>query len=498
MPVLRALGKRQTVGVLALIAIPLVVALLASGWFLQVGVLFNPDTVQIADNHSVCAWGVFPDGKPAGGIFDTDHYYFSWSMTGTSETIAVSARTAYCPGAGEIVAIGTSFQKFRYAFYANNGDGWRTFKQDDVPNGFIEFDTVTNYDKYTAPARVIKIDGVTFKDENGKELPIRDGTVLRVDIQIGRQPLFGGMEWWLIGQDSAQLRSALAQVQRGKDQYQVGETGRFSWVIPVASVDGVAAYYLSITNENDGSVVGGWDRKPLTSLTGAAEFQVTSGMFVAGQANRVRARLYSQVFQADITDVTVIDDAGLAPKVTSVTFNAKEFREGDQVVIKYTATPNPTSQSPIVRYHILAHIEGFVVYDQDTNSTQVSFIATRTGVLSAEVVAYDKAGRPSPVFEIAATVGNVIVDCEVHPELPQCGGGGGANTSMVILGVVLLVAGMALFLFSGQLPLPQTYKLLLLIVGVILAIIGGAILVLALIAWAKSIFPFAVTWGLRT
>ena len=511
MPVLRALGKRQTIGMLALIAIPLVVALLASGWFLQVGLTYQPDTQSYCIVNNVYGGGGFADVPTdtvkRGEMFDSGTYYYSWAMDGTSQTIAVQGAVATsCPG--NLITAWDPPTVIRYFFTINNGNGFVPMKQDDFPEGFIEVPNIIAPGQTPRPgnlqARPIHIDGTTFltPDKSGKdvEVGIVDGAIFRVELQLGYTPTFGSCcEWKLVAQDESQFLSALADVTRGKDQYQVGETGRFTWQIPVSSVEGVAAYYLSVTNENDQTPVGGWDRKALTTLTGAAEFEVTTGMFVPGQANRVRARLYSQVFQADITDVTVIDDAGLAPKLTSVSFNAKEFREGDQVVVAYTATPNPTSASPIARYHVLAHIGGFVAYDQDTTSTQVSFIAARTGVLQVEVTAYDQAGRPSPVFEVAATVGNVIVDCEVHPELPQCGGGGGGpDTPMVILGVVLLVAGVAMGLFSGQLPLPQSYKLLLMVVGVILAIIGGAILVLTLIAWAKSIFPFALEWGGRT
>lgn len=499
MPVLK-LPKKQTIGLLALIVIPLTVALVASGWFLAVGLTYEPDTQSYCIDNNIYGGGGFPDvpGQTVkrGELFDGSSYYYSWALDGTSGSIAIQGSWAkVCPG--NLNQFFDSPTKLRYFFTINNGKGFVPMKQDDFPGGFIE---LANPGPGNLQARTVHIDGISFmtpgQDGKDVEVGINDGAIMRVELQAGYTPLFGSCcEWKLIAKDETQLLSALADVTRGADQYEVGQTGRFTWQIPVATVDGVAAYYLSVINENDLSAVGGWDRRPLTTLTGAADFEVTSGLFVPGQANRVRARLYSQVFQADVTDVTVIDDLELAPKVTSVSFNAKEFREGDQVVVTYTATPNPTSKSPIVRYHILAHIGGFEAYDQDTTSTQVSFIASRTGILYAEVTAYDEEGRPSPVFEVAATVGNVIVDCEVHPELAQCGGGGRDAPVFTVLGIVLLVAGVGLVLFNKQIPLPPAYQLFIMVVGAILSLVGGFLLITALIAWAKTLLPFVVWVG---
>lgn len=410
------------------------------------------------------------DRNKKGELTDEEIMYLSWTMDGVSEDLGIAGRLRDCGPESFAGEEGTVY--VRYAFVTDDN---RYIRQDDFPEGVIVVGSWTGAALPTLfPARTIAIDGITW-EVGGKEVGIADGSVLAVELQIRA----GFSAWMTIARDEVRLIYAIPDVTRGADTFEVGETGWFSWSIPFVELDGAPAYYLTLTDENTGASLGGWDQRPLTAKNGRAEFQVTPDLFSTSPdaANRVRARIYSPIFLADLSDVTVIDDKDLGPRVTSVEFNAPEFREGDRVEITYSASPNPTTGSPIVRYHVLAHIGGDIAYDQDTTSTSVSFIADRTGILEVEVVAYDEASRPSPVYEVEATVGNVIVLCEVNPNLAEC--------RDIIPGIPwALVAAVAVFAIGllvmlPQLKNPRVFLIALLMLALVAAgvyfVVGGAI-----------------------
>lgn len=495
---LSKLTKKQTWVLIAILLAPLLIIVLASSARFAVTLSYNPDTQSycVGWDGSIGGGGQFPDPNiPAdivkrGELFDADKYYVSWAIDGLSESIAVGgAVRSHCRG--NIFTAGTT--DIRYQFSINTGSGFELMQQDDFPSGYIEINVGGGgavYDQ-SVPARVVHIDGTTYRSALGQTKPIIDGSILRVELWQRDSGAPGVSPVWAVGaRDEAQLKSAVPAVSWEQDLYQIGDSARVHWTVPVTLVDGVAAYYLTITNMNTGLSIGDWNQKALTTTSGVAEVAVTSAYFVTGGINRIRAEIYSQIFRAAISDTATIDDINKAPIVNSVSFNLPEFREGDQVIVTISASPNPSTASPIAKYYLLASVGGDKLYDAFSTSNRISFIASRTGVLSAEATAIDQAGRSSAVARIQATVGNVIVECEAYPDLPKCkpGGGGAADIGFVI-GIVLLVTGILLIVFNGILPLPMWARILLIAVGAILVLIGGYFIAVWLAAAFKSLTP---------
>jgi hypothetical protein len=399
---------------------------------LHLDVPYDPDTQTVGEFYDLCFGGSFldpsipADSRKIGEIASRDVTYLSWVVDGTSLPVSVSATSWKCRA-----GLGTTPVAHRYQFDIRNGlaSSYQTMHQDDFADGYIQIAGGEFYRTQPSPVSVreVSIDGTTYENDKGDEITIESGAVLRITFVVGIRQL-GGIgaccDWFGVAYDEVRLISGIPHVQRGADQYEVGETGQFRWEIPfVETIGGGSAYYLTLTDENTGRALEGWDRKPLAAKDGVATFSVTADLFstAAGARNAVRARIHSPLFLADVEDVTVIDDKDLAPRVLAVDLNQREYREGDPITLTISAAPNPVTREAIVRYHVLLHIGGDILYDEDTSSSTVSAIASRTGILEGEVVAYDASSRPSPIFEVQATVGNVVADCERYPSLPQCG-----------------------------------------------------------------------------
>lgn len=383
---------------------------------LIVGVGFNPDT-QTSCAVDAEGGGQFPDvptdAVKRGEIFDKSTLYYSWLHTGASQSLGVAGAFSQCQGSQAIffrVPTGA-----RYSWEINNGGGLERIVQDELPTGNIPFSGGFTDSPARLAARTVVLDGNTFEDANGKEVAIRDGAVLKVTLEIAVS-----RDWFNIASDQVQLRSAIPEVRWDREIYEIGDTATVRWRIPVVQIEGTPAYHLSISTMNDAAPVGSWSQVPLSSLTGTASVTVTEGMYDPGNINRLRAEVFSQIVRAGIQDTAVVDDIQKAPQLLSVQITPREPREGDEVTVTIDAAPNVGTGSPIVKYYLLASIDGAVIYDSFSTDNVIKLRASRTGVLTAEASAIDAEGRTSRVARVQATVGNVIVDCEVYPDLPKC------------------------------------------------------------------------------
>ena len=406
------------------------------------------DTKSFCDTGDTDYYGAgqYPEDE----LLSTDKDWLSWAHDGTGIPFSVGGKYKRCAGAWYANSYGN-----RYVFEANLGDGFKGFAQDDFPNGYIQ---PPNADQgilikgeggwsRAVDAREIRIDGTTLRWLDGKEETIPDGAILRVMLQVEYRHIFQAPTWGTIAQDELVLRYGTPLLTRGAEIYEVGETWEFRWSgLPFTQTEeGATAYYLTVTDLNTNAPVPGWDYRPLGARSGIASGPVTTAMFKPGGANAIRASLYSPVFQAGVTDTSVIDDKDLAPTLDSLEWNQPEFREGDVITVTYSASPNPSTESPIARYHVLINVDGDILYDQDTQGTSVSVTASRTGNVYAEVRAYDDEGRPSATRQIQATVGNVVDICEVKPELAQCTGASGlAGLIAIIVAAIVLLVGLSI------------------------------------------------------
>jgi len=442
------------------------------------------------------------DSVKRGEIYSSTRLWYAWFKDGESRPVTVEARLKDCPqisGPG-ILAIDQVY----YVFSIDNGDGrGRTgFVNDrvpasvhrrdlNIPNGALDvalgsFSLIIDGFQYKPCDLGSRLSCEPFSSQGW--VTIRDGAVLRVDVYVERRgfPAYGPV---LVARDEINLRSAIPEVSWSSRAYSIGDTAIANWEIPIVNDEaGNPAYFLSVLDMNTNSPIAGWNRKPLTSETGQARIPVTSAMFSNDAAtcqNQLRAVIYTQIVQADLesTAVQAPFDASLGigepPKVTSVTFDRAEYFEGDTIVISYAGT------GTITKWHVTAHIGGLVLYDKDTNDTQISIVGSTTGFLEVEVTAVNEC-QPSEVRKETVTVGEVLPDyCQAFPEHPACKvGANDAAIMFLILGIVLVVAGVLIMVGLG----PR--HVLFVILGLALALVGFVVFVFALLAILEGVIPF--------
>lgn len=433
----------KVVSVLVVVVIAAsVVAVIAASRNQFAPIPWDPDTKDAKQN----GWfggGQFPDPEgdriKRGELASRDVSYVSWISTGESLPFTISGRIARTP-ALEVHLIP---RLIRYTFEIDNGDGLEEMRQDDFPEGLLEFDCfvdenlcpgIQREDVVNLPAREIVIDGTTFENSKGEETKIEDGAVLHVKLVAGWKHTFdAGYDFGWLAEDQVQLRSALPELEWNRDpaNYKVGETARIIWSVPTLESGTGAAYFLTVTNENTkvpmkdkaGNPI---NRIPITALQGSLDVPITNGTFsnVAGDCqNRIRASMYSTLIRVDEDDASIDEPATIGggtkpPEIRSITFDKPEYREGDEIKITWTVVPGDL---PVLRVHVTVNIQGELrEADLTGNATSYGLRAWRTGVVEVEVTALDGGCHPSATTEERVTIGNVIVTCEAFPDLPQC------------------------------------------------------------------------------
>ena len=434
-----------------------------------------------------------PQTGQIGEIFEKTNAYYSWTDQGQGEAVLVEGQLYACGPTG--IAPPTIQQvKYHFTISTDLGISWHEFRQTDDPTGYLTY-TGTYTPTWSPsgwkplPTGVIRIHGVTYQDESNQERPIVDGAWLRVDVDVSTSTdgtnLYGPM-----ASDILQLHSGLPAVQWTQDLYQIGQTATVHVDVPALQVGGSTAYYLTILNMNTNSAIGSFSSQPVAQLHGQSSFTVTASMFDPGNINRLRAVVSSQIFNANMQDTATIDNTSLAPILNSVTWNKPLYREGDLVVINITASPNPVSKSPIVKYYVLAHVGGIKYFDGFSTSSSIQFTAANAGPLTVEATAIDQAGRSSGVGRYTETVGPAIDMCVQYPNLPECNNGGGGPISALLLLIYLglIVTGFVLFFIGGRLPN---------LIAMVLLRVGGALLILVGVFLATPLAWQAITLAVR-
>lgn len=410
-----------------------------------------------------------PPGR--GEVFSSTRAWTAWFSDGESRPVTIQGALIICGFAG-IHRMENSWYRF---LYTDDGNSWVGFTQDRIPSGSYQAGALGGGDlgfgerEYLKAYEII-IDGSEFKpcDFAGKLTctpsnvvrDIKDGAALRVQVFIQR---WAGGNAFLVAEDEIELRSALARAKWERGAYTVGEKACATWEIPTTTYDNTGngsspAYFLTVLDMNTVLPVEGWDRRALTTTTGRACVDVTQSMFsndLQTCQNRLRVELLSPIIVADLFDTAVQPatppeetdlGVGAAPTVTSITFDKPEYQEGDTVVVRWTTSGN------VSRVHVLIHINGFKLLDDDFNGTvrKASTVASRAGIVTGQVTAYNYC-TPSTVKTVYATVSNAFPGlCELFPDVADCADRFGLGLLWAALAVlaVLIVFGVALWVGS--------------------------------------------------
>lgn len=467
----------------------------------------------LANLGTTTAGGLFPQqsgenevgngiAAAPGEIFEKTIYRYSWTDDGQGEAVIVEGRILGCG----IVGGWTTGARYAFFISSDGGQHWDPFKQSDLggtDGNELEYTGASNPGVGTyvcapgqnsqwcitqgqakMPTGIMRIHGVNYLDAKGASKPIIDGAWLKVVIQVQAN------QWFDMAYDIAQLKSAMPTVQWTQDLYQIGQVATVRVDVPITqttdSQGNHTAYFLTVLNMNDNSVVGSYSSAPITQLHSQVGFTVTAAMFQPGNINRLRAEVDSQIFRAQMQDTATIDNTSLAPTLKSVTWNQPFYREGELVVINVTAEPNGVTHSAIAKYYLLAHVGGIKYYDEfiagaSGNSATAQFTAANAGALTVEVTAIDTAGRSSAVGRYTVNVGAAIGVCTQYPNLPECTGGnrGLFDWGIVIL-VFLLFIGIGVFFWAARSKGNPGWRIPAVIVS--LALVAVTVIILAPIA----------------
>ncbi len=489
----------------ALVIVVGAIALAAAGR-LQIGAVVDVDTIGLEQNcgivggaveASVRGFGRFPDPsgdtRLRGELFSTSRLWYSWFKDGESRPVALESRIEDC---GLAVFQNDADSAF-YAFdYSEDGRTWITFHQDRIPTGRVVTITGSVGEGFLGAFELI-IDGFTFcKVDTTNGCPanqiqdIKDGSALRVSsmLQRSRFPAWGPV---VIVQDQIELRSAVPEIIWDRAGYTTGETATVNFEIPTTiyttcsgsppTCTSSPAYFLEILDMNTNAPLLGFDRLQLTKTSGRFSILLTDALIskdLATCQNRLRASIWTTIIRADLEDTAirapdVSITGGPAPRITGITFDKREYQEGDTVKISWT------SEGTVTKYHVTAHIGGLVVLEKDLDPTHrdESFIAPRTGVLEVQVTGYNLC-TTSDVKKEQATVGNVFPGlCEIYPDLAVCTGR--QNLASLIIAALAVIGILAIFVLvfwigntvQGKKGSPLISLLAALVIGGILAVV---------------------------
>jgi hypothetical protein len=447
------------------------------------------------------------DARTRGELASSTVAWTAWFRDGESRPVTIAGRLGRCGEAG----IGPPEGVYYRQSYSTNGRDWVGFVQDRNPAGSVRLTSNTGgfaLTTWDAPAYELIIDGTQFKPctypadadsspyyvsknsllctPSSEVQDIEDGAALRIEMfTFQRTQVEGEGFWRYFAKDEVHLRSALAKVTWEKAGYKVGETACASWRIPTSTYDNTGngsspAYFLSLIDMNTELPLAGWDRKALATETGRACVLVTAAMFsndLSTCQNRLRAELLSPIIVADLFDTAVkpsvppqdveLSAVGTPPVVTEITFDKDEYREGDTVRIRWTATGNVT------KFHVLVHINGQVLLDQDVDGSvhEATARAPITGFGTAQVTAYDRC-TPSDVLTSYFTVSNQFPGlCDLFPELAQCNA---ANLIALAVAVLAMIVVVVVFAFLAWLLLGKGEQLRIPpIVGLLIAVVAA-------------------------
>jgi hypothetical protein len=320
---------------------------------------------------------------------------------------------------------------------------------------------------------------------------------LEAAFEMGHSDMWG----WKIDykQDFAKMSKDGAYLKSGVGIVEMG--GALGDVI----VEGTDATFFLQTGFTHGT---GWDvfiyppgDKPRVSYRGdgfggqdgfykTVKFKVPIGWFIPNGNNEVRIDLWNRLWSESQTTFFVIDKAELAPTLTSLTWNT-DYVGGSPVIVNAVAEPNPTTLSPIIKFHIYAYFgapgtlpgSGFatefiingVDYPATANAVQFTFTIPegRGDTLSVKVVAIDATGRASDGQWKSMNVINTNDpndtggDQTGNPSYPFMW-----NIEAIIIAIIGILSIVGIFLLLPPMYPPDMKKIIIMtIIGIITAVL---------------------------
>lgn len=219
------------------------------------------------------------------------------------------------------------------------------------------------------------------------------------------------------------------------------------------------------------------------------DFTVPNDAYNPSGSNMWTVKLWNTLFdQAEEEFFTVgegMSDQG--PTDVTVSFDKPSYEKGDTVTVTVSASPNPAGRNKVYEFYVKAYYGNSEINSVSSdlpkyipavaNKAEFSFIANRADAyVTVEARAFDadhgEGGLPSEVREVTV----YLKDADPTPDIPV------VNVDLADVIVIILTVGifavMAIFV-----PVHVALKVLLFIIGVILAFVYWAYASGALMSW---------------
>ena len=430
-----------------IVILVLIVAVFAVLFGVMVGTNFQVIQLDTTTNTVPEAWGVVPGGwfppvsggNPMGELLQTSNVIMSWRPDGQSETIVVQGKVV------NVLATAACLGEYRYRIYTTtNGLTWTEIVgspyvfdapgviTQNAPLGSVPFTLIGNYEGGLKVDMEFRISNPCFVYDRG---------------------------WVWVAQDQAYLKSGIGSVT-APAQAQIGDT--ISVTVRVAYVQseqtpGKGWFLVGYSSASDVVVL----QVDVTQLVQSFPYTVKGDDFAVSATcrNELTWVLRNELWEKDFTTTTTIDVSAFAPSVT-ITGVAGDRVVGEQVTVRWTATPNPITNLNLTKIIIKFGFGG-----PDTEEVLSPDVTFKTltpgqgGTLRFEVIVYDKGCRPSP------TAG---VDIAIRD--PQFEGGERPGLNLIVFALILVGAVVLAAVVAALAPGPMALK-----VGLFLPIVlGGA------------------------
>lgn len=402
------------------IVVLVVIAMVAAVWAGLLAVAVNTTT----QTHKNAGWrggGQFAgDGSdnPGNELLNDDEYIASWSPDLNGQVATAGLHI------GKEDIVGCSPDSARYDWYINSGGGWgNPVLVTDVGPGGIVFVLQTSAD---VKSTTYTIRGLT----HGGGVRV----IAYIHCSLG--------SWVPMAQDEARVLSGIGDVAWGQAQYTVGDTASVTARVPYITDDTTGRGWLVTVYSTAQNRIVATVR--VIQLVQRIDYRVTTQDFTvsAGCRNELVAILTNELWDKDFDTSTVIDVSGAGPTARITGFLPLKPEQGDTLIVKFEATPNPDTDLSLTKLIIKW---GFGGTEQEKElpptATEQQIPLGASGTLHVEVIAYDSGCRPSPTAELDVQVGEPPI--ERIPGVPL----------VLILAVAASVV--AAFLIWRYVPIPN-------------------------------------------
>ncbi len=267
------------------------------------------------------------------------------------------------------------------------------------------------------------------------------------------------------------IQNPASLVQVGEDlllHYDVGAA--CSVKVDSATREGGCGWILTVRNRDTGAIPQGWDDvRPADFTEKTLRVRVTPSWFTIGAHNEYDVKLFNQLNTQRVEVFVTIDDRNLAPGTPSIAVSpGPPYRQGAEVVLTVTASPNPITIRDIASYHVIVRQGGRVLVDVRSPSGLVTFtIADEQIDVRIEATAFD-GERTGGVKRLTL----VVLDTDLDNNPPP------SNAPEENPGLILLLAGAILVLVGLGIPLPKSLGILSYVTVIVgLAIVAAAFVV---------------------